>query len=408
MTRFFSAPILAAAMLAASCASKPAPQPAAPIVPTQPARYSAEGGSSPVGVIPTGKFHDAQRNKDVDLNIEYPTRGIGPFPVIIFSHGYGSTNSAYESLASYWASFGYIVIRPAHADAGAVREIVRDIAQERRNENGGNRRQRPTREQLEAMQKEREAAEARPLAEVWQKEREPQWRDRVRDISFVIDSLEEIERRFPELRDKIDRKRIGVGGHSYGAFTAMLIAGARTSNGVSGFDPRVRAVIAMSPQGVGGPQNLTAESWRDVKLPLMYMSGTRDTGAEGETPAWRRTAFENSPAGDKYYVDIEGARHLSFVGRGGRINTADLPERDPAQIPTVIPDDPRNPYGGYTTIQPGRTNDRRDPFRDRNILMTIRYASLTFWDAYLKDDAKAKESLKSDVQPFAGATVLKK
>ena len=52
-------------------------------------------------------LHDAARNKDVEFSIDYPTRG-GPFPIIVFSHGYGSSDHAYEPLISYWTGNGYV------------------------------------------------------------------------------------------------------------------------------------------------------------------------------------------------------------------------------------------------------------------------------------------------------------
>src|SRR2546430_3244726 len=55
----------------------------------------------PICVIPTTLLHDAQRNKDVDISVEYPTRG-GPFPVIIVSHTYGMSNRMYETLVANW------------------------------------------------------------------------------------------------------------------------------------------------------------------------------------------------------------------------------------------------------------------------------------------------------------------
>ena len=51
----------------------------------------------PVGSIPSATLHDPQRNKDLSMSIEYPTRG-GPYPVIVFSHGYGSSSEGYISL----------------------------------------------------------------------------------------------------------------------------------------------------------------------------------------------------------------------------------------------------------------------------------------------------------------------
>ena len=105
--------ITLAALAIAACASDQAKKP-------EGAKASlADNELSPVGVIPTALLHDAQRNKDLDISLEYPTRG-GPFPVIIFSHGYGASNRGYESLVAYWTGHGYVVIRPAHADAGAT------------------------------------------------------------------------------------------------------------------------------------------------------------------------------------------------------------------------------------------------------------------------------------------------
>src|SRR5438045_56874 len=109
-----------AAVAVAACASDQAKKP-------EGAKASlAENELSPVGVIPTALLHDAQRNKDLDISVEYPTRG-GPFPVIILSHGYGASSRGYESLVANWTGHGYVVIRPSHADAGAIREAPRDM-----------------------------------------------------------------------------------------------------------------------------------------------------------------------------------------------------------------------------------------------------------------------------------------
>src|SRR6476619_4898378 len=101
----------------AACASQ---QPTgAPVGPLKVGEYSTDATISPVGVIPTATIHDARRNKDVEVSIEYPTRG-GPFPVIVWSHGYGGSSQSYEPLVSFWVSNGYVVIRPTHADTGAL------------------------------------------------------------------------------------------------------------------------------------------------------------------------------------------------------------------------------------------------------------------------------------------------
>ena len=80
----------------------------------------------------------------------------------------------------------------------------------------------------------------------------------------------------------------------------MLIAGMRTFGNppLNVADARVRAVIAMSPQGPAPNRDTTAQSWADVHVPIMYMTGTNDRGAtEAEDYNWRKQAFEDSPAG---------------------------------------------------------------------------------------------------------------
>src|SRR5437867_11565545 len=180
--------IVFAALAFAACASNQSKK-------MEQAQAALAGGEpSPVGVIPTALLHDAQRNKDVDVSIEYPTRG-GPFPLIVLSHAYGGSNRGYESIVANWTSHGYVVIRPAHADAGAVREAPpRDVA-ERREEPP-----RSHRDRTDQAAQQPPPFRPNPAEEIWDKEREPQWRDRARDISFVIDSLPGLEERFPELK----------------------------------------------------------------------------------------------------------------------------------------------------------------------------------------------------------------
>lgn len=355
---------------------------------------------SPVGVIPTALLHDTQRNKDLDISIEYPTRA-GTYPVIIFSHGYGATNRDYEPLVDFWTGRGFVVIRPAHADAGALREAMRAMAPPQRgNDERGDRRRRG--QQAQPLQPA--PFRANPAEAFWEKEREPQWRDRARDITQIIDSLGALEERFPELKGKMDRVKIGVGGQGYGAFIALLVAGAKTSGNapLQVGDARVTAVIAMSPEGIAANRELSAESFRDIKVPVMFMTGSRDFGAvETETPEWRKTAYENSPAGDKYFVLIEGARYSTFSGMAPAL--ADTIEAPMIQQPIV---DPRT--GQVLAPAPGQPRSSGAYFSDRGLFERVRSISLSFWNAYLKNDAKAKESLTPTTQPAGNVTVEKK
>jgi len=44
----------------------------------------------------------------------------------------------------------------------------------------------------------------------WRDQTPTDWRNRVRDITTLIDSLDRVEESYPELKGKIDRAKIGV------------------------------------------------------------------------------------------------------------------------------------------------------------------------------------------------------
>jgi len=351
---------------AAACSSSTPNQPATAPVTLTVGNYSADMGPSPVGVIPAATLHDTQRNKDVEISIEYPTRG-GSFPIIVFSHGYGSSDRGYEPLVSYWTSNGYVCIRPSHADAGLLRETPREAPVIRRG----------TQQQAQVVP----IPQRNAMEEIWDREREPQWQNRVADVKLVLDSLDDLELRFPELKGKMDHGKIGVGGHSYGAFTALLIAG---MNGTFA-DPRVRAVLAMSPPGPSPDRGITAQSFAIVKIPVMFMTGTNDRGAnESEDANWRKQAFDDSPPGDKYFVLIDSARHSSFTGQIGFFDST------PMNVPRTTTD----AYGRPVQVPEQQPRGALVFGNDRRIFQIVKITSLAFWDAYLKSDSTARELLQ--------------
>jgi len=206
-----------------------------------------------------------------------------------------------------------------------------------------------------------------------------------------------------------DRNRMGVGGHSYGAFTAMLVGGVRTyPGGTSYADPRVKAIIAMSPQGPSDVRGLTRESWNELRTPALFMTGTRDRGiSDAETPEWRQEAYALSPAGEKWLIVLPEATHAAFTGRMERFTEAQARERsvsDPAD-----PADPRDP--GTTRSRTQRPRGGRAEgaaMRARASFTTIKILSLAFWDAYLRSDgAEGREQLDKAAERY-GVEVKKK
>ena len=289
-------------------------------------------------------IQDAKRNKDLRVRVLSPKAG-GPFPVIIFSHGAGGSGQNYFPLTGFWATHGYVVLQPTHDDSIALRR-----------EKG---------EQIPTSPRE--------LIDEYRLDYED-WGNRARDISLVIDSLIDLEKRVPQLKGKMDLKYIGVGGHSYGAFTAQMIGGALVDlpNGQkaqSFRDDRPLALMLLSPQGKS-QNGLTESSWKNLNRPMMSMTGKYDNGASGQVAAWRKDPFTYSPPGDKYHVFIDDAFHMSFTG-GLAQGNAQLARR-----PLVAR------FVGQTD--------------QKTVFDYVKIASIAFWDAYLKNNESAKSYLKSN------------
>ncbi len=142
-------------------------------------------------------LHDAARNRDVPLKIYYPqTTGPNRFPILIFSHGAGGSKDGYAYLSRYWAANGYVVLNPTHL--GSDKSLLK-----------------PGRPfyNLRAM---------RQMVNV-----KANLVNRPKDITFLLDSLPQLEDRVPALKGRMDPTRVGMGGHSFGAYTCMAVAGAK-------------------------------------------------------------------------------------------------------------------------------------------------------------------------------------
>jgi len=212
-----------------------------------------------------------------------------------------------------------------------------------------------------------------------------EWRERAGDISFVIDSLPTLGERTPQLTGKLDADSVGVTGHSYGAFTAQLIGGVTIDipegeRDVSFADPRASAVLLFSPQG-RDQFGQTERSWRAMKVPAMSVTGSRDRGTRGQGLDWLMDTYNLSPPGNKFCVLIEDASHLSFSSRLMR-----KIEQEEEREARSLNNDESGPEPPSSVEQ-------------RAIYQYVKLASLTFWDAYLKDEPKAREYLASQRLP---------
>lgn len=300
-------------------------------------RYAAPGGFA--GEKQDLTLTDSRRDKELEIAVHYPVGTGGPDksarPLIVFSHGAFGSKDAYEPLVNHFVSHGYVCIQPTHEDS--LQLLMRS------------RQARGQSQRLAHMRQEFSDFKARSFAN---------WRSRPLDITFILDSLAEIERQIPGLT--IDRNRIGIGGHSFGAHTAQVIGGTVTGGSTEFEDARPRAVLLLSPQGIEpgfGGSALTEDSWKSFKRPMLTITGTLDKGRHGDDYRWRLDPFKYSPKGDKFLVVIEDAQH----GLGG-ISTRRFPQSGP-----------ENPA----------------------MLDAVKAASLAFFDAYLGGSEQALGYLKS-------------
>ena len=291
-------------------------------------------------------LHDTKRKKVLPVNISYPLSG-DKFAVIVFSHGGACSGLDYNYLASYWARHGYVCIQPFHEDSIAWNRERKTLLQ--------------CLEMIPGLQTDKEA-----------------WINRSEDVSFIISSLPSVH---PRLAGKLDSSRVGVSGHSLGALSALMLGGARVPRPdlpprvESLGDKRVKAIVALSPQGVkSGPGKFGFDDRKSftIAVPAMFVSGDRDQMSE-TTVSQNIDAFRYSPPGDKYYASLYGANHTTFSGH------IDF------HLPGGIADFALDPANAQTLEAYG------DQDADRKLVQEM---TTLFWDAYLKGDAGEKTLLK--------------
>lgn len=127
------------------------------------------------------------RGEDLHVKVSAPVTG-RELPIIIFSHGSGSSLDGYGPLTDFWAVHGFVVIQPTHLDSRTL-SIPRDDP------------------------------------------RTPRiWRFRVEDMKRILDQLDLLEAAVPGLSGRLDRSRIAAAGHSFGGQTAgnLLACGSST------------------------------------------------------------------------------------------------------------------------------------------------------------------------------------
>jgi predicted dienelactone hydrolase len=269
--------------------------------------------------------HDTARKRDIPVRVYVPVDKAST-PVVLFSHGLGGTRKGSAFLGYHWAARGFVAVFLQHP--GSDDSVWTSAAPAKR---------------LQAMNG---AASAQNF--LW----------RVRDVPAVIDQLAtwNVEKGHP-LETRLDLKKIGMSGHSFGAVTAQAVSGQSMPVGGQRFtDPRIKAALVLSPSS---PRRGTAaNAFGSVRIPWMLMTGTKDLSIIGNADLKSRlSVYPALHDAAKYQVVLNKAEHSVFTDRA----------------------------------LPGDT-ERRNPNHHRLILAL----STAFWDAYLRGDPAALDWLNSN------------
>lgn len=229
-------------------------------------------------------WFDEARQRAVPVRLYWP-EGSKPVPLVVFSHGIGGSRLGYSYLGQYFASHGMASLHLQHV--GSDRSLWT-----------GNPLSLVDRLQVAAH--EREALE------------------RVKDLSFALDQLLARE----EFGKRVDRGRIAAAGHSYGANTVMLAAGAsvqREGRQIRLRDSRLKAAVLLSAPPFYGEEDLKA-ILQSITLPTLHVTATEDViRIPGfYSPASDRVAvFEAVGSPLKALAVFEGGSHSIFTNRIG-------------------------------------------------------------------------------------------
>lgn len=230
----------------------------------------------------------------IPLTCRWPKGGM-PKAFVVFCHGLGAGGQDYEALSCFLASHGYLVIHPTFPDwIGAVAAAEPALGYQP--------------DAPELLRWTTVPALRKRLYEILHTPF--YWMERIRIVREVMGNL-----------DKIIASTCGaprqpipgaIAGHSFGAYTSQLFAGAEIDipgKGVCQFkDDRFGAAVLLSAQG-RDQQGLRDGSWNGMTGPVLTVTGTRDEGSKGQDWLWKIEPFELAPPGGKFLAVIEDADH---------------------------------------------------------------------------------------------------
>ena len=265
-------------------------------------------------------LRDRQRKRIFPLELYLPEQTkVARLPLVVISHGLGSDRNTFAYLASHLASHGFAVAVPEHP--------------------GSNSRQ------IDALLSGL-ASDVTPPRELI---------DRPLDIKYLLDYLT------AEYGEIIDVDNVGIIGQSFGAYTALAVAGADLNfpqlkqdcpniddslnvslllqciglnlpgESFNLYDERIVAAIAINPlaSSIFGQEEISK-----IKIPVMIVSGSADP----VTPALSEQIqpFTWLTTSEKYLALLRGGTHFSTLNDSS--SSISLPEQAIGPDPSIAQD----------------------------------------------------------------------
>jgi predicted dienelactone hydrolase len=309
----------------------------------QPGRYEVQQREISISVSP--RSPDETHASTLITDLYLPQNVSDPVPVVVFSHPLASTRTGFGYLGQHLASHGIAVAIPEHEGSNGDR--------------------------LDAFMQ----GFHQNLVDT------EEYARRAHEISALLDALEQ----HPEFSSRINSERVGIMGLSYGATTALGVAGAELNgdrlstecipeeltlnlsillqcraNGLfpdehSLSDPRIQAVFALFPPAsvIFGDEGLA-----QLDIPTLLVSASEDQLAPSVEEQIRpfQALARNHPSPDRYLVLLDPANHYVIDSVGSE--------------------------AGAPGFMQG---DRPDPAIGRSYIQAL---SVAFFKTYLADESK--------------------
>ena len=222
----------------------------------------------------------------------------GPYPLVVFSHGFGLNAAAYHQIPEHLTSYGFIVLAPEHIEADWFESMQAII-------------------------------------------------DRPKDIKRTLDFAEALNSDDAEFSNQIDMDTVAVVGHSYGGYTTLAMAGAQID--LAAFNDRCAALTEDSPEQflcapiagrdaemaeyaglaeapdalwpsfgdervdaivpiAGDAFLFDAKGLASITVPMMAIGGTADTGTPWDWGS--KLSYHYASSAEKSLVGSVGAEHM--------------------------------------------------------------------------------------------------